>query len=88
MKHSGELLAFDFKCRSFLHHMIRFLVGTLVGMGHGQIDVARLLQILDDGQRPKLINCAPPQGLSLMGVAYNEAEQRAILDADPPLPSF
>lgn len=88
LKRDGELIAFDFKCRSFLHHMIRFMVGTLVAMGQGKLDAARLRRILDGGERPQLILCAPPQGLSLMRVAYTDTESRAILDADPPLPSF
>ena len=85
---AGDLLALDFKCRSFLHHMIRFMAGTLVAMGHGQIDRARLLRIRDEGDRPQLIYCAPPQGLCLMGVAYSEVECEQLLAAHPAPPSF
>lgn len=85
---SGELLALDFKCRSFLHHMVRFLVGSLVAMGRGRLSEARLLRIRDAGGRPELIYCAPPQGLCLMGVAYDDAERAALLAAAPPPPSF
>ncbi len=84
----GELIALDFKCRSFLQHMVRFLVGSVVAMGHGQIDRARLLRILEHGDRPELILCAPPQGLCLMGVAYNDAARQGMLAADPTPPSF
>ena len=84
----GDLIAFDFKCRSFLQHMIRFMVGTLVAMGQGQIDRERLLRILDAGERPQLILCAPPHGLCLMGVAYNESDRQAMLAAHPSPPSF
>lgn len=82
------MIVLDFKCRSFLHHMVRFMAGTLAAMGRGQIDEARLLRIRDAGERPQLIYCAPPQGLCLLAVAYTEAERLAILNAHPAPPSF
>jgi tRNA pseudouridine38-40 synthase len=88
MTRGGDLIALDFKCRSFLHHMIRFMTGTLVAMGLGQLDEVRLLRIRDQGERPQLVYCAPPEGLCLMGVAYSEAERQALLDAAPQPPSF
>lgn len=88
MRIDGELLAFDFKCRSFLHHMVRFMVGTLVSVGLGQIDLARLRRILNEGDRPQLVLCAPPEGLCLMAVGYTPEECDAIRRANPPLPSF
>ena len=83
-----DLIALDFKCRSFLQHMIRLMVGSLVAMGQGQLSRERLLRIRDTGDRPQLILCAPPQGLCLMGVAYDEEERRALLEACPRPPSF
>lgn len=88
MTRSGDLIALDFKCRSFLHHMIRFLTGTLVTMGHGKLDEARMLRILEHGDRPVLARCAPPEGLSLMNVAYTAPQREAILVARPAPPSF
>lgn len=88
MRQAGELIAFDFKCRSFLHHMIRFLVGTLVSMGEGKLDRRRLLRIRDEFDRPALVLCAPPEGLCLMGVGYTEAECEALRAADPEAPGF
>jgi tRNA pseudouridine38-40 synthase len=85
---AGELIAFDFKCRSFLHHMVRFMVGTLVSVGLGQIDLARLRRIRDRSDRPQLALCAPPEGLCLMGVGYTAAECDAIRAAAPAPPSF
>jgi tRNA pseudouridine38-40 synthase len=82
------LLAFDFKCRSFLHHMVRFLVGSLVSVGQGQIDLPRLRRIRDRGDRPQLVQCAPPDGLCLMAVGYTKEECDAIRGASPAPPSF
>lgn len=84
----GDLLAIDFKCRSFLHHMVRFMVGTVVAMGLGKLDRERFLLIRDQAQRPQLIYCAPPEGLCLMQVGYNEDQRQEILDAHPTPPSF
>lgn len=88
MRVEGDLIAFDFKCRSFLHHMIRFMVGTLISLGHGQMDLERVRRILERGERPELILCAPPEGLCLMAVGYDEMERTAILEAQPGAPSF
>lgn len=85
---TGDMLTIDFKCRSFLHHMVRFMTGTLVAMGKGQLDEARLRRIRDDGERPQLIYCAPPGGLCLMDVAYNQEDRARILEANPAPPSF
>jgi tRNA pseudouridine38-40 synthase len=85
---AGELIALDFKCRSFLHHMIRFMVGTLISVGLGQIDLKRLRRIRDKGERPQLVLCAPPEGLCLMAVGYAPEECEAIRAARPAPPSF
>lgn len=88
MQVAGELITLDFKCRSFLHHMIRFLTGSLIAMGRGKMTRERFLSILDEGIRPRLVHCAPPEGLCLMDVGYNEEEKQAILTANPAPPSF
>lgn len=88
MTQAGDILALDFKCRSFLHHMVRFMTGTLVAMGQGKLGPERLLRIRDAGERPQLIYCAPPDGLCLMGVAYTLEERDRLLASHPPPPSF
>lgn len=84
----GDVLALDFKCRSFLHHMVRFMTGSVVAHAQGRLDEGRLRQILEAGERPQLADCAPPQGLCLMAVAYDDGERDEILEASPPPPSF
>ena len=43
----GDMVVFEFCASAFLHHMVRFMVGTLVSQGLGKIDEARLRRILD-----------------------------------------
>jgi len=85
---ADNLVAFDFKCRSFLQHMIRFLVEGLVALGHGRIDPGQLRRGLEEGVRPGVVRCAPPEGLCLMDVAYGRDEKTRILDMSPKPPSF
>lgn len=63
-------LEFRITANRFLHHMVRYLVGTLVEVGLGRRsadDIARLLR-----QKPGLETSppAPPQGLFLSRVVY------------------
>ena len=58
--------------RSFLHHQVRNLVGTLyeVGLGRRSVDWPR--EVLDGQDRRQAGQTAPPQGLSLLRVDYPE----------------
>lgn len=84
----APLLALDFKCRSFLHHMVRFMVGSVVAHARGRLSEAGLLAIRDQFDRPLLSTCAPARGLCLMAVGYDDAECAALLEANPAAPSF
>lgn len=69
----GDLLHIDVRGGGFLRHMVRLMVGTLVGVGRGKReieDVARLLR----GELPMAGPTAPPQGLCLMAVYYEPDE--------------
>jgi tRNA pseudouridine38-40 synthase len=58
---------------SFLYHQVRMLVGTLAAVGAGRLradDVASLREGRDATRCPPM---APPHGLSLADVAYDQA---------------
>jgi tRNA pseudouridine38-40 synthase len=55
---------------SFLHQMVRSLVGTLVAVGDGKVDPATMTAILAARDRAKAGHIAPPQGLTLVRVQY------------------
>ncbi len=68
-----EDLGFSFRITAnrYLHHMVRYLVGTMVGIARGHRpmdDLPRLLAPSDDGLETS--PPAPPEGLFLHHVAY------------------
>lgn len=68
--HGGREIRFHAEARSFLHHQVRNMIGTLVLVGEGKWtpdDVSRALAARD---RTKGGPTAPPDGLYLMRVDY------------------
>jgi tRNA pseudouridine38-40 synthase len=61
----GDFLDFEITADSFLRHMVRTLVGSMVE----GVDLAPLL---DGAERSAAGATAPPHGLYLVGVAYDE----------------
>jgi tRNA pseudouridine38-40 synthase len=67
------LLIFHIAANGFLHHMVRNIVGTLVEIGRGSLDVNDLPRILQARDRMAAGPTAPARGLYLGEVAYNDA---------------
>lgn len=66
----GDLIAIDVKAQSFLHHMVRNLVGVLVPIGEGRKPVEWAKQVLEGRDRSHGGITSPPQGLYFMNVEY------------------
>jgi tRNA pseudouridine38-40 synthase len=57
----------------FLRHMVRNIVGTLVEMGLGRRSADEMVAILHAKDRTKAGRTAPPHGLCLVRVDYNDS---------------
>jgi tRNA pseudouridine38-40 synthase len=69
----GGLLLYRVRGTGFLHHMVRNIVGTLVDIGRGHVQVADMARILAARQRSAAGPTAPARGLFLVSVEYDES---------------
>jgi tRNA pseudouridine38-40 synthase len=67
---SGEIINVTARARSFLHHQIRNIVGTLKLVGEGKWTKADVQRALDACDRAAAGPTAPPDGLYLTHVRY------------------
>lgn len=67
---AGRLLRFEISGTGFLRHMVRTIVGTLVDIGRGNMEVDEMRAIIESQDRSKTGQTAPAQGLMLWTVAY------------------
>jgi tRNA pseudouridine38-40 synthase len=66
----GERVEIFAEARSFLHHQVRNMVGTLKLVGEGRMPAHRVAQILAAKNRAKAGPTAPPEGLYFTAVRY------------------
>lgn len=68
----GDIIIFTIEGKSFLHNMIRIIVGTLLFIGTGRFAKEELPKIIEAKNRVKAGPTAPPQGLYLKKVFYSK----------------
>ncbi|MEQ9115297.1 MAG: tRNA pseudouridine(38-40) synthase TruA [Rickettsiales bacterium] len=66
----GEVIKIKVSAQSFLHHMVRNIVGTIYNAGLGKIKPDDMLEILDSKDRKKAGITAPACGLYFTKVEY------------------
>jgi tRNA pseudouridine38-40 synthase len=66
----GDMIEIVAEARSFLHHQVRNMVGTLKLVGDGHWTVERVAAALAVRDRSAAGPTAPPEGLYLTGVRY------------------
>ena len=66
----NEKIFVEVSAKSFLHHMVRNIVGTLVWVGKNKISVAEIKDILESKDRSKSGPNAPSCGLYFLKTDY------------------
>ena len=69
---SGETVAFDIRADAFLPNMVRRIVGALVQVGRGKLKGEEFVRLLKQASPATVGPLAPPQGLCLERVEYDE----------------
>lgn len=64
----------------FLYNMVRIIAGTLVQVGKGQIEPEYIKEMLEKCDRTAAGQTAPPQGLTLVNIQYDESNYRVNRD--------
>jgi tRNA pseudouridine38-40 synthase len=71
VRHDGDTVEIIAEARSFLHHQVRNMVGTLKLVGDGSWPIERVTAALTAHDRAAAGPTAPPDGLCLIGVRYS-----------------
>ncbi len=66
-----EMYVFHIKANRFLHHMIRYIVGSMVGVCQNRMSEKDFLLLLNKPRKNVIIIKAPAQGLFLNKVNYD-----------------
>ena len=67
---TDSFLIYEVEAQSFLRHMVRNIVGTLVDVGRGTLSLEGFAHIFSARDRTRAGLNAPPQGLFLVEVKY------------------
>jgi tRNA pseudouridine38-40 synthase len=70
VQRASDEIHIEARARSFLHHQVRSMVGSLKLVGEGKWPIGRLKEILDARDRSACGPVAPPEGLYLVRVDY------------------
>jgi tRNA pseudouridine38-40 synthase len=68
---AGDRIAVFLRARSFLHHQVRNIVGTLAQVGQGRWSTADMAGILAARDRARAGQTAPAEGLTFLWVRYD-----------------
>lgn len=66
----GDFLDFYVTGNGFLYNMVRIIVGTLVKIGEGKLEISSLEKALITGERNLVGKTMPAKGLQLYNVSY------------------
>jgi len=71
---SGNIVNYRVAANRFLHHMVRYLVGTMVEITNGKMTISEFKDLLHKPREDVKVYRAPAQGLFLEKVDYDGAD--------------
>jgi len=71
-KENGDVVNYHVSANRFLHHMVRYLVGTMLEISRGKIKIEQFKELINHPIENVNIYKAPPQGLVLTQVDYDD----------------
>jgi tRNA pseudouridine38-40 synthase len=86
VERSGDFVTIDVTANAFLHHMVRNIVGLLIGIGQGERGPAWAREVLESRDRTKGHVTAPAEGLYFWSVEYPEVFGLPTRPTQPALP--
>jgi tRNA pseudouridine38-40 synthase len=69
-KRAGTHLTYRVEATSFLRHMVRTMVATMIEVGRGKLEPSVVAELIQHRERAMAPAAAPPQGLFLIEVRY------------------
>jgi tRNA pseudouridine38-40 synthase len=70
VERQGDLIAVDLQASGFLYGMVRLVIGQLVAVGEGRLNLETFAQRWRERQRAEVKEAAPAQVLCLLRVGY------------------
>ena len=71
---NGDIVEVSLTADGFLYNMVRIITGTLVYVGGGKANVGDIKKIIDSKDRTKAGITAPPQGLFMKSVEFDDGK--------------
>lgn len=71
IEREGDLITIRVKGNGFLYNMVRIIAGTLINVGRGYYTPGQVKEMLEALDRREAGVTAPPQGLTLVEIAYD-----------------
>ncbi|MCG5495307.1 tRNA pseudouridine(38-40) synthase TruA [Ectothiorhodospira variabilis] len=68
----GDFIHLDIRANAFLHHMVRNIAGVLMAIGRGEYPPEWMAEVLTARDRSQAGVTAPPDGLYLVQVGYED----------------
>ena len=98
LRREGDLIVAELQASGFLYGMVRLIMGQLVAVGEGRLEVEAFVDRWRRRAREEVKEAAPPQGLCLLRVGYPEpvfpeaawydSQPRFLLEHNDPPPPF